>query len=163
MTDRKNVPRLRSLTSMFFVAFFLLLSCCPLRNTLVALISGNVLKTSAKNTLDNSIKAVESCTVFEINKMAASHERALHVIPTALLATWIIACFTGMHLWKRIVVLRREVAASVCYPIPLYLKNRVLLIWSPLIALMIIWSNNSPSIFFCSGLFTRIFWSLRHI
>jgi branched-subunit amino acid transport protein AzlD len=86
------------------------------------------MKTSSKTTGDLSIKGVESCAVFGVNKIPAFHERRSNVMPSALIAVWIVVCFAGIGLWKKVTILRGEIGASRLHAIPIYLKNRVLLI-----------------------------------
>lgn len=110
---------LRYLCGLLIILGFFVFGSCPVRRALNSLIND-----TSQNTEQN-----KACTGYTSDEISLFHDGTSSVDPSLpLLAVPVTALFPGLPLFNGINVLHDALSASCVDPIPIYLRNRALLI-----------------------------------
>lgn len=124
--SEKIRQNLHSCTSLVLVLIFLVLSSCPVRNVLFSYLKkGHV---EQKSTEGTKIAAHDMCAGSSFSRIIPSPERISHNIPAALAAVLFTAFLACFDLFRKVIHRFFSPPAFSSDPVPIYLRNGVLLI-----------------------------------
>jgi hypothetical protein len=120
---------LRYLSGLLIILGFFVFGSCPVRNTISSLINDTSQNTKQKNAGNANIISNNTCTGYTSDNITFFYEEASSVNPSLpLLAVLVTAFFLALHLFNKIDFLHDVRSAPGVNSIPIYLRNRVLLI-----------------------------------
>ena len=131
MRNRQIIEKLHPLSVFVLIAAFFVLSNCPLRNTLQDMLKGTHTSGHASTRHDNKFTTVGCLAV--INSSTAKlilPEVQFNISAPAFGALMLILFYP---LWGRVVIDKELIAYTPVHlsspiPVPLYIKNRIILI-----------------------------------
>ena len=129
MLSQKTMQSLRCLSGLLIILGFFVFGSCPVRNAISSLINDSSQNTEQKNSGSANVISNKSCTGYTSDEISLFHDGTSSVNPTLpLLAVPVSALFPHPSLYNKINVLDDTLSAPGVNTIPIYLRNRVLLI-----------------------------------
>jgi hypothetical protein len=119
---------LHSFTGLLLVLIFLVLSSCPVRNAFFSYLQKAHGGVEQKSTGGTKITAHDMCAGSSFSKIIPSPERISNNAPTVLAAVLFTAFLAFFDLFKKIIHRFFSPPAFKSNPVPIYLRNNVLLI-----------------------------------
>ena len=129
MLSQKTIQCLRYLSGLLMILGFFVFGSCPVRNAISSLINDTSQNTEQKNAGNSNVISNHTCTGYTPDNVTLFHGGTSSVNPSLpLLAVIVTPVFPPLHLFNKISFLHEVVSAPSVNSIPIYLRNRVLLI-----------------------------------
>ena len=129
MLSEKTMQSLRYLSGLLIMLGFFVFGSCPVRNAIRSLINDSSQNTEQKNSGSANVVSNNACTGYTSDEISLFHDGASSVNPTLpLLAVPVSALFPDLPHFNKINVLDDTLSAPGANSVPIYLRNRVLLI-----------------------------------
>jgi hypothetical protein len=129
MLSQKTMQSLRYLGGLLVILGFFVFGSCPVRNAISSLINDTSQNTEQKNAGNANVISNHTCTGYTSDNITLFHDGTPSVNPSLpLLAVPVTALFPAPPLFNKISFLHDVRSAPGVNSIPLYLRNRVLLI-----------------------------------
>ena len=120
---------LRYLGGLLIILGFFVFGSCPVRNAISSLINDTSQNQGQKNAGNANVISNHTCTGYTSDNITLFNDGTSSVNPTLpLLAVPVTALFPDPPLFNKIDVLHDALSAPGVNSIPIYLRNRVLLI-----------------------------------
>ena len=129
MLSQRTMQSLRYLGGLLVILGFFVFGSCPVRNSISSLINDTSQNPEQKDAGNANVISNNTCTGYTSDEISFLYDGTSSVNPTSpLLAVPVTALFPGLPLFNKINVLHDALSAPGVNSIPIYLRNRVLLI-----------------------------------
>jgi hypothetical protein len=129
MLSQRTLQSLRYLGGLLIILGFFVFGSCPVRNAISSLINDTSQNPEQKNAGNANVISNNTCTGYTSDEISLFYDRTSSVDPSLpLLAVHVTTLFPGSPLFNKINVPHDALSTPGVNSIPLYLRNRVLLI-----------------------------------